>query len=101
MLARFQSDVVHPLAIERYQTTRRRQQHESARSCCCRLLPHDGTDDQEWRAGVGGDFTRPMIIGHDLQRIEMAVPSRGTEQRLGHDERGGLTLIRRRQGIVR
>ena len=72
MLARFQSDVVHPLAIERYQTTRRRQQHESARSCCCRLLPHDGTDDEEWRAGVGGDFTRPVIVGHDLQRIEMS-----------------------------
>ena len=44
---------------------------------------------EEWRAAVGGDFTRPVIVGHDLQRIEMAVPSRGTEQRLGHDERGG------------
>ena len=64
-----------------------RQQHESARSGS-HLVPHDGIDDEEWRAAVGGDFTRPVIVGHDLQRIEMVLPSRGTEQRLGHDERG-------------
>jgi hypothetical protein len=44
---------------------------------------------EEWRAAVGGDFTGHVIVGHDLQRIEIGAPLPKAE--VVNGARGGTT----------